>query len=369
MLENWDTNGVYDKYLKNYRSSNGVNEQLSTHADNVLGDNIHKAKKTTYDTDNIPVRKASGKNVHEDQGDNKTIGENNDAIKSEIDKHKVGNKSEDTRNTVVFAQMEGMRNDEFLFGGANCDTRTYENHGADSNIHMKYNTADSIQAQEAAGEIENDVTKPLHDITNDICLDSHRAKLNVNTSGENQMTDMHNKELHKGTNDGNKNSNPTERPFTKLLSLDERIDLLIAGERAMEKSSDSEQTASSGASRDAHPEGIGSMGSIYTSTFTSITSETSGASDWCSRLGFTSLETTSSDDATNDVTTDTASYWWDACDNRQDVGTRDFKVSLPYGGNDIKRKIHLNLENDWLTYDELREHRLKSHLRSMHQTR
>lgn len=162
--------------------------------------------------------------------------------------------------------------------------------------------------------------------------------------------------------------NPTERPFTKLLSLDERIDLLIAGERKREHEEDEgiRNSVDSGTSYHAPP-------SLATSTFTSVTSDASGSSDWYNRLCLQSLEdTTSTDDvahndASFDVTTsESASYWWDVGDKQFE--SRDFKVSVPYS-NEIRRRIHLNLENDESSVHELRNQRLASHMRSVQQTR
>lgn len=161
--------------------------------------------------------------------------------------------------------------------------------------------------------------------------------------------------------------NPTERPFTKLLSLDERIDLLIAGERRKEEDLEIENIPIE--RRDSYQQ----PPSLYTSTFTSITSDASCSSDWCNRLCLGSLEDSySADDVTkNDVSfdvtaSDTASYWWDAGD--KELESRDFKLSVPYS-REIRRRIHLNLENDGSTVHELRNRRLANHIKSVQQTR
>lgn len=163
--------------------------------------------------------------------------------------------------------------------------------------------------------------------------------------------------------------NPTERPFTKLLSLDERIDLLIAGERRKEEEEDLKIDNIPIERRDSYQQ----PPSLYTSTFTSITSDASCSSDWCNRLCLGSLEdSNSADDVTkNDVSfdvtaSDTASYWWDAGD--KELESRDFKLSVPYS-KEVRRRIHLNLENDGSTVHELRNQRLANHIKSVQQTR
>ncbi|KAH3802588.1 hypothetical protein DPMN_156266 [Dreissena polymorpha] len=89
---------------------------------------------------------------------------------------------------------------------------------------------------------------------------------------------------------------PMERHFTKLL--DERIDLLIAGERGKEREIDGSIHTSSGSLQSSH-----SMDPP--STFTSVTSHTSGTSDWYNRLALTRLESTANDYVNNnDVSRD-----------------------------------------------------------------
>ncbi|XP_052787803.1 protein phosphatase 1 regulatory subunit 12A-like isoform X1 [Mya arenaria] len=172
-------------------------------------------------------------------------------------------------------------------------------------------------------------------------------------------------------NDNENHMDPTERPFTRLLSLDERIDLLIAGEREREKdeSADADHRTSS-ESRDSFQS---RQPPSYTSTFTSITSNASSASDWCNRLPLTSLESTTTDDiistdASRDHTnSESTSYWWDIEDNPYG-SHQDLQVRAPLN-QDIRRRIHLNLENDSSSYHELRQQRIVNHLKSIQQAR
>lgn len=334
MLENWDTRNVYEKYLKVPRTSPGINDESSTvnyeniHKPNNMKENhILKSQKPKQELDKSRLVKAPVKNTFKNVlNTTESVVENQstDTTLNYIDK-----KQRPTSHTPKLAAFSEGEKTQLSPGD---DSREH-----DIKLqHITYNAGPEV------GEFT--LTTDLSD--NPVVIDKF--------SDDNKV-DI----------DENEKSNPTERPFTKLLSLDERIELLIAGERAKENESDPDHVGSSAESKDSNLDGVGS---IYTSTFTSVTSDTSGGSDWYSKLGFTSLETTSSDEVTVDTTTDTASYWWDIGDDHPDAETRNLKVSFPFG-NDIRRKIHLNLENDGSTYDELREHRLRTHLRSVQQTR
>lgn len=147
------------------------------------------------------------------------------------------------------------------------------------------------------------------------------------------------------------------------------MDMLIAGEREKEKLSDAENGIPSLQRND--PSDI----SQYTNSLTSITSEsTSGNSDWFAKLDYASLESsTSHDDVTaslDDITSSSASYWWDA-----GIGDRDNRpTGIPYKvtttfEEDIRNRVHLNLDNDNSSFEELRAQRLANHLRSVQQSR
>ncbi|XP_053386913.1 synphilin-1-like isoform X2 [Mercenaria mercenaria] len=334
MLENWETSSVYDKYLKVNKISTEVFAR-SSHETNVKNEKMQPVSKNT---DQPLVAKLQTPNV---QSDGRcSLKESMSGVQNVSDSMSEWKET----NTAEEDRTISNKTDTNFSTESDLQTCNMENSADLKSPHIT--------------QTKNTATVP--------CLQSEDECAETEISVNHLVTDSK-IDNEKTENDCIENENPTERPFTKLLSLDERIDLLIAGERTREKGSDSEHTISSSESKDSNPD-VGSLGSIYTSTFTSITSETSGASDWYSKLGLTSLETTSSDDVTNDTTTDSASYWWDIGNDNPDVESRNFKVSFPYG-NDIRRKIHLNLENDGSTFDELREHRLRSHLRSMQQTR
>ena len=202
-------------------------------------------------------------------------------------------------------------------------------------------------------------------LDSETCSSGHDTSGETHSSGKSGTRDKHvvpKVEVRDSDKENTNNDDPTERPFTKLLSLDERIDLLIAGERRKEEEEDAESRAS-----------VYGPPSLYTSTFTSITSDASETSDWYNRLTLESLASTSTDDVIQqqdmsyDVTTsDSASYWWDI--GEKQIESRDFTVSVPYT-KEVRRRIHLNLENDSSSIDELRNHRLASHLRSVQQAR
>ncbi|XP_060602722.1 synphilin-1-like isoform X2 [Ruditapes philippinarum] len=339
MLENWETGAVYDKYLKLRKKSPDITELKSRKK-------LANREDKNSPEINPPVIKPQPNPLSE----------------------RFNRKDKNTERTLDVQLHESVK----LKSEKQVESINTDNDKDDiSRRHLDISRRE-LESDKHFDKSSNfrEPTEPRsNDIVNGHCIQPEVNKVSAKLTeqlveckpGEND-----NEEL---LNDNKENENPTERPFTKLLSLDERIDLLIAGERNREKASDeSEHTVSSAESRDSIPDGVGSIGSMYTSTFTSITSETSGASDWYSKLGLASLETTSSDDVTNDTTTDTASYWWDIGNDNQAEESPNFKVSFPYG-NDIRRKIHLNLENDGFSFDELREHRLRSHLRSMQQTR
>ncbi|KAH3802599.1 hypothetical protein DPMN_156277 [Dreissena polymorpha] len=149
-------------------------------------------------------------------------------------------------------------------------------------------------------------------------------------------------------------NDPTERPFTKLLSLDEIIDILIAGERRKEREIDGSVHTSSGSLKSSH-----SMDPP--STFTSVTSHTSGASDWYNRLALTSLESAATDyvtykDVSRDATSATTSYWWDVED--REYANADGKLSAMYA-DDIRRRVHVHCDNASSSYDDLCRQRMQ----------
>lgn len=218
-----------------------------------------------------------------------------------------------------------------------------------------------------ADPVESGKTAELVDITYQN-VSTELCKSNDTTEQENKDSELEHVKVEDSDKENVNTENPTERPFTQLLSLDERIDLLIAGERQREHDEDGDIRNSSAESRTSYQ----GPPSLYTSTFTSITSDASESSDWYTRYAAGSLDSTSTDDVTQidmtyDVTTsDSASYWWDVGDKQFE--SRDFKVSVPYN-KDVRRRIHLNLENDSSSIDELRNQRLANHIRSVQQTR
>ncbi|KAH3802531.1 hypothetical protein DPMN_156209 [Dreissena polymorpha] len=205
--------------------------------------------------------------------------------------------------------------------------------------------------------------------------DQNSNKQFTNMNGTKEHIDPEEVDISKLDNSDNKTQSdegnptdlpnyPTERPFTKLLSLDERIDLLIAGEKRKEREIDGSIHASSGNLQSSH-----SMDSP--STFTSVTSHTSGASDWCNRLALTSLESAANDYVTNnnvsrDATSETTSYWWDV--EEMEYANADGKLSALYV-DDIRRRVHVHCDNAASSYDDLRRQRIASHLKAVQQTR
>ncbi|KAH3802513.1 hypothetical protein DPMN_156191 [Dreissena polymorpha] len=107
------------------------------------------------------------------------------------------------------------------------------------------------------------------------------------------------------------------------------------------------------------------------STFTSVTSHTSGASDWYNRLALTSLESAANDNVTNndvsrDATSETTSYWWDV--EEREYANADGKLSALYA-DDIRRCVNVHCYNAASSYDDLRRQRIASHLKAVQQTR
>ncbi|KAL4216691.1 hypothetical protein ACF0H5_024414 [Mactra antiquata] len=365
MLENWETSGIYSRYLKRSDANNSMDDQPSfteinssptymTHTDlrqmqgeeNADADELSGSEHTEYANINHALTGTvrTGNALNDDEDINDGVKAMN-AVREEL---------------PTFPEAKSV-NENIKLRGISEDKLSVRKMD-DSNFSTKMETGvrkldksdfsvKSSSGTMFAGNVGKEVT-------------STQQLRNINET-PNEHSECDTSRSNADNSASAKLDDPTERPFAKLLSLDERIDLLIAGERDRERISDNERGQSSS-------DGKGSsngVGSVYTSTFTSITSDTSVTSDWYSKHGLTSLDTASSDDVTYDLTSDTTpSYWWDIGEDKSNSDTYEFKRSMPYG-IDIKRKIHLNLENDESSFNELREQRLKSHLRSMHQTR
>ena len=214
-----------------------------------------------------------------------------------------------------------------------------------------------------ADRIDNDIENEDHEVKD--LIDSDKTQ-EINVSPLSNDETLYGEEWDKNpfshTQVEAQSLQPTERPFAKLLTLDERMDLLISGQRSKVKHSDSSDTLVEKTGSPEEPE------SMYTTTFTSVTSDsTSGLSEWYSKLGFSSLDT-SPDDVTHEVSSETPSYWWDTGDDREKGKSGNFRKPDTFR-EDVRRQIHLNLENEDSSFEELRRNRLLSHLQSVQQTR
>ena len=198
-------------------------------------------------------------------------------------------------------------------------------------------------------------------------------------------------------------SNAKEQPDITELSLDERMDLLIAGERARERLEDAEIAYTDNVkfvkpgdsyrkqikSSPLSPKGTESV--CTTTTFTSITSDSSDFSSEFQlelerekkqkeKLSFNASSTNSATansvlvpqtmiDSTDSVTSidmftltsDSTSYWWDVEDENDDVA--------PSNRGHMNSDRLKPLEEGHVTNDEIRRQRVIQHIKALQRTR
>ncbi|KAH3802587.1 hypothetical protein DPMN_156265 [Dreissena polymorpha] len=333
ILENWNTEHLYEKYLSNtglgVPGFFDVGATSNFTSSNVKSFNVTSSKDASNTFEN-PAEACSTKSGQAEEQSVKAAKKNTDLSKS-------------------LEKCDSARKKQT----ANTDSGTFENSA--SAVHSTKRDAPEDCVRRTHTKDQNSYKQFKNDTKEDI--DHEEVDINKldksddkNQNGEGYATDLLN--------------DPTERPFTKLLSLDERIDLLIAGERRKEREIDGSIHTSSGSLQSSH-----SMDPP--STFTSVTSHTSGASDWYNKLALTSLETAANDYVTNnevsrDATSDTTSYWWDV--EERGYANEDGMLSAMYADN-IRRRVHVHCDNASSSYDDLRRQRIASHLKAVQQTR
>lgn len=282
--------------------------------------------------------------------------------------------SDDTRDSHHSNAYSSARTcaSEFSENTHNKNTDSFDVNPQSANSLPRSRYKDTINARGKDGGVEFIMPDSQNRILVKTEIRSDQHQHNSDTSFGSSKGNSHDASPN-GTGDNcDEITNPTERPFTKLLSIDERIDMLIAGERKKER--DDDVTDGLMTSSNRHAPTVSRQPPSFTSTFTSITSDSSSTSEWYNRIPLTYSETTSTEDAAprgvyapQDATSETTSYWWDVEDNAY-ANPEEF-LPKPTFNRALRRRINVNVTNDKSTIDELRQQRIRDHLVAVRQTR
>ena len=268
-----------------------------------------------------------------------------------------------------------------------------------ADLGKKHNTTDSDDSKERS-RTETDVSKKTDSNGKTV-----KRKISDKSMGDDMPSGVVELENTKDL--------PKKESDLRLLSLDERMDILIAGERARERLEDADYSShpnvigykltDSAGKYDSALSPTGNNSVCTSTTFTSITSDSSDFSpeppvDFSSRKkksGKFSFTSSSTDGATHTnnlvpvtmmdstdsvtsidlltLTSDSTSYWWDVEeeeDNHVKYSTVHQNSPAHHGlGEQVDSDDLRNIEEGNVSNDELRRRRVLQHIRALQRTR